>query len=129
MKIFKVLNRLAPAPPIGWEFWVPLPLIGLLLWSFGGRVTQEQLRRSHRSIAPLAIAQPPAEATDVLIGKAIIRSHHLTEIEVLVLEPVPRLLKFYWPLTDPRQIEAALAEYFNQSPEAVQVWLRFELRD
>lgn len=131
MKIFKVLGppSWSLSLPLGWEFWLPLPLIGLLLWSLGGVLTQGQLRRSQRSIDPVEIAQQfPANNTDVLAGKAIIR-RQMAEIEVIVLEPYPRLLTFYWPITDPSEIELALAQYFNQSPESVQGWLRFELMD
>jgi hypothetical protein len=120
-----------PRLPLPWglEFWLPLPLLGLLFWGVGGALTQGYLQYSRRAVPPLAIARSRAQEAGVLTGKATIRANRLTEIEVIVLEPAPRLLTFYWALTDPLQIEAALARYFNQSPEAVQGWLRFELLD
>lgn len=56
---------------------------------------------------------PQTNHPSTLAGRTIIRRDRITEIEVVVLEPVPRLLIFYWPLTEPTAIETALATYFN----------------
>lgn len=123
----KCLRSLTQHLPQGSEFWLPLPIIGVLFWGLGGWLTDYQLKNQHRPVENFAIGQPQTDNPSILTGRAIIRRDRITEIEVVVLEPVPRLLIFYWPLTEPAAIETALATYFNQSPSEVQSWLRFEV--
>jgi hypothetical protein len=112
------------------EFWLPLPLLGLLFWYGGDAVTQWQLQQSRNPVTPLTFNTPSTEPIPLLKGRAKIRrQQNLTWVELVVLNPVPRTLEYYLPLMEVAAIETEIARRLNLSPAEIHGRLHYEVVD
>jgi hypothetical protein len=94
---------------LGFDFWLVLPLAGLLFVAGGEWVTGQALSRPRRLEQPLAIRsqQQATLALDILsIQAEIRRSRGYTKVEVTTTNPHLRKLEFEFPQLDPDQVSA-----------------------
>ena len=112
----------------GVEFWLPLCLLGGVLWLAGLGWSQHYLGVAGHNVEPLVLAPNAAvEDTGILsISATINRDRLLTRIEVIVVKPVSRTLNFYLPLQTPAAIEAEMARRLRIPGDTVGQLIRYE---
>ncbi len=97
---------------IGLEFWLPLPLVGILFWLGGEWVTGQALSQPRQLSQPLTI-NSQQQVTLVLnllsIEVQIRQSSGYAKVEVMTTNPTLRKLEFEFPVLDPDLISAQLA--------------------
>lgn len=115
---------------LGFDFWLVLPLAGLLFVAGGEWVTGQALSRPRRLEQPLAIRsqQQATLALDILsIQAEIRRSRGYTKVEVTTTNPHLHKLEFEFPQLDPDQVSAQIAQELGLAPEQVQRLTRYSL--
>jgi hypothetical protein len=112
----------------GFEFWLPLGLLGGGLWLAGLAWSQHYLGVAGRTIEPLVLAPSAAvENTGILsINATINRDRPFTRVEVVVIQPVPRTLDFYLTLQSPPAIEAEMARRLRVPEDKIRQLIRYE---
>jgi hypothetical protein len=120
------LKRLLIRSGVG--FWLPLALVGVGFWLGGQAWTTYYLRAANRGIEPLAVAShATAQDHGLLSIRATLNGQlPFTRIEVIVVQPVPRTLKFLLPLDAPSDIEAELGNQLQVPPEVIRRLIRYE---
>lgn len=119
------------ALPLGLEFWLPLPFVGLAFWLGGGVMSDRILSRPY-----LTTNQLPANtelavnvaANDAVIQAQIHRQQQVTRVEVRSLNPKLPDLVFDLNTTELEQIEAQIAQKLGLTPAIVQKQIRYQLR-
>ncbi len=131
---FKLLQsrerRGAPWPSLGADFWLALPLAGILFGVGGEWVTGQVLSRPRPQAQPLAIrSQQQAILTlDILSIQAEIRRRRgYTKVEVTTTNPHLRKLEFEFPELDPDRVAAQIAQELGLIPDQVQRLTRYSL--
>jgi hypothetical protein len=117
--------------PVGIEFWLPLPLVGLMFWFGGGITISKILSRSYLTTTKLPANTELAvklETNDVVIQAEIDRQQQVTRVEVRSLSPERKDLNFELSTTEFDQVEAGIAEKLGVIPETVKDQVRYQLR-
>jgi hypothetical protein len=117
--------------PLWLEFWLPLPLLGILFWLGGNFLTSEVLSRPYSTLSKLqADTQQEVQlSVNVLTIKAQIeRSQGITEVDVKTADPELIRLKFEFPVTEVSQVEAAIAQKLGLSREDVKKLVRYQVK-
>jgi hypothetical protein len=115
---------------LGFDFWLVLPLAGLLFVAGGEWVTGQALSRPRRLEQPLAIRsqQQATLALDILSIQAEIRRRRgYTKVEVTTTNPHLRKLEFEFPELDPDRVAAQIAQELGLTPDQVQRLTRYSL--
>lgn len=122
----RTLKRLLIRSGIG--FWLPLGLVGVGFWLAGQAWTTYYLKAANRGIDPLTVASPTTAQDHGLLSIRASLNGQLpfTRIEVIVVQPVPRTLKFLLPLNSPADIEAELGNRLKVPPEVIRRLIRYE---
>ncbi|MBD0346210.1 MAG: hypothetical protein ICV63_15580 [Coleofasciculus sp. Co-bin14] len=118
--------------PLLLEFWLPLPLLGIIFWLGGNFVTSQVLSRPYSTVSKLqADTQQEVQlSVTVLVIKAEIeRSEGVTQVEVKTADPELTRLKFEFPVTEVSQVEAAIAQKLGLSREEVKKLVRYQVKN
>ena len=118
--------------PLWLEFWLPLPLLGIIFWLGGNVVTSQVLSRPYSTVSKLqADAQQEVQlSVTVLVIKAEIeKSESLTSVEVKTADPELTRLKFEFPVTEVSQVEEAIAQKLGLSREHVKKLVRYQVKN
>ena len=118
--------------PLLLEFWLPLPLLGIIFWLGGNSVTSQVLSRSYNTVSKLqADTQQEVQlSVTVLVIKAEIdRSEGLTKVEVKTADPALKKLEFEFPVTQVSQVETAIAQKLGLSREDVNKLVRYQVKN
>ena len=112
---------LQPLHFLGLEFWLLLPLLGLVFWVGGGLVTDQILSRSAPSKPPLQAdkMEGKLEKIVLLIKVEINRSQGFSKVKVKTANSALKKLEFEFPVTKTSQIEAAIGQELGLSPQRV----------
>lgn len=115
---------------LGLEFWLPLPLLGLVFWVGSGLVTQQMLNHSYNPKAYLqADMQLQRTRTVVLIKVEINKDQGLAKVKVKTANSALKELEFEFPTTQFSQIEAAIGQELGLSTEYVRKLVRYQIKD
>jgi hypothetical protein len=118
--------------PLWLEFWLPLPLLGIIFWLGGNAVTSQVLSRPYSTVSKLqADTQQEVQLTvTVLVIKADIEKNEgLTSVEVKTADPELTRLKFEFPVTEVSQVEAMIAQKLGLSREDVKKLVRYQVKN
>ncbi len=112
---------------LGLEFWLPLPLLGLVFWVGSGLVTQQMLNHSYNPKAYLqADMQLQRTRTVVLIKVEINKEQGFAKVKVKTANSALKELEFEFPATEFSQIEAAIGQELGLSTEYVRKLVRYQ---
>jgi hypothetical protein len=105
------------------EFWLPLPLLGVLFWLGGNAAIDYILSRPFTTANTLKLlADPPTQINlspaSLSVKVEIDKIRELTRVEITLLETTEKV-KFELPITETSQIEMAIAEKLELSREEV----------
>lgn len=115
----------------GWEFWLPLPLITVLVWLVGNFMATQVLSRPYDSIHTL---QPETQldvkvsATIQAINAKIDRKREVTTISIKTTDSTLKKLEYEFPTTQINQVEAALAQELKMSTTTVRKIVSYRIK-
>jgi hypothetical protein len=115
---------------LGLEFWLPLPLLGLVFWIGGGLVTDRILSRSYDTTTPLKAKtqlKKQPEKVVLAIKVEIKYSQGFSQVRVKTANSALKKLEFEFPLTEVSQIEAAISRELGLPPEQVRHLIRYQV--
>ncbi|MBD1805548.1 hypothetical protein H6F98_08820 [Microcoleus sp. FACHB-SPT15] len=118
--------------PLWLEFWLPLPLLGIIFWFGGNAVTSQVLSRPYSTVSKLqADTQQEVQLSlTVLVIKAEIEKNEgITSVEVKTADPELTRLKFEFPVTEVSQVEAMIAQKLGLSREDVNKLVRYQMKN
>lgn len=106
---------------LGIEFWLPLPLVGLVFWLIIQFITAQNLHLSNYSDRKLEVNQnQPSPSGQILSIKVKVdRQSHSSQIQVQQATSVIQKQEFKIPITESDQLEIAIAKKLNLSVEQV----------
>jgi uncharacterized protein YneF (UPF0154 family) len=115
---------------LGLEFWLPLPLLGLVFWIGGGLVTDRILSRSYYTKDQLKV-NPPLQRQPVKVVLAIKveinYSRGFSRVKVKTANSALKQLEFEFPLTETLAIEAAISRELGLSSEQVRELVHYQV--
>lgn len=120
---------------IGSKFWLPLPLMTLLLW-FGCSAAADQVLSRPRDAKDKLQADAQLDirmSVDVMRIEAMIDrsdpSVQMARVEVQTAESILKKLEFEFPITDIAEVEGAIAQTLELSQSEVRGLIRYEIVD
>lgn len=116
---------------LGLEFWLPLPLLGLVFWVGSGLVTQQMLNYSYNPKAYLQadMQLQRSSRTVVLIKVEIKKEQGFAKVRVKTANSALKELEFEFPTTEFSQIEAAIGQELGLPTEYVRKLVRYQIED
>ncbi len=118
--------------PLWLEFWLPLPLLGIIFWLGGSFVTNQVLSRPYSTVTKLQAdtqQQVQLSVTVLVIKAQIERSEGLTKVEVKTADPELKKLEFEFPVTQVNQVEAMVAQKLRLPREDVRKLVRYQIKN
>ena len=124
----QLLQRLSS---LGLEFWVPLPLLGLVFWIGSGLVTIQMLNHSYNPKTYLrADMQLQGRLrTVVLIKVEIKKNQGFSKVKVKTVNSALKEMEFQFPVTESSQVEAAIGQQLGLPTEYVKKLVRYQIED
>lgn len=114
---------------LGFEFWLPLPLLGLVFWVASGLVTDQILSSSYNTkdqlLAGSRLKAQPSK-TVLSIKVEIKRRQGFSKVNVKTANSVLKELEFEFPVTEFSQIEAKIGKELGLSPEQVRRLVHYQ---
>jgi CYTH domain-containing protein len=106
---------------LGGEFWLPLPLIGLVFWLIIQFITAQNLRLSNYSDRKLEVNQNQSSPSGQILSikVRVDRQSNFSQIKVKQTTSVIQQQEFKIPITELDRLEIALAKKLNLSVEQV----------
>lgn len=106
---------------LGVEFWLPLPLIGLVFWLIIQFITAQNLGLSDYSDRKLEVNQnQPSPSGQILSIKVRVdRQSNSSQVKVKQTTSVIQQQEFKIPITELARLEIAIAKKLNLSVEQV----------
>ncbi|HEY9739915.1 MAG TPA: hypothetical protein V6C90_05445 [Coleofasciculaceae cyanobacterium] len=118
--------------PLWLEFWLPLPLLGIIFWLGGNFVTNQVLSRPYSTVTKLQAdtqQQVQLSVTVLVIKAQIERSEGLTKVEVKTADPELKKLEFEFPVIQVNQVEAMVAQKLRLPREDVRKLVRYQIKN
>ena len=117
---------------LGLEFWLPLPLLGLVFWVGSGLVTEQMLSRSYNTKDRLQtntrLKRQPAKT--VLSIEVEIKKHQgFSKVNVKTANSALKELEFEFPVTEFSQIEAAIGQELGLSRDRVRRLVHYQIEE
>ncbi|MCU0534271.1 MAG: hypothetical protein MUD14_10290 [Hydrococcus sp. Prado102] len=111
------------------EFWLPLPLLGIIFWVSGNSTIDYIFSRPYTTANTLKLlADPPTRVnltlTRLSVTVRIDKVKKLTEVEIQSIAPA-QTIKFKFPSTSVEQIEAKIAQELGLSFQEVRKLTRY----
>jgi hypothetical protein len=116
---------------LGLEFWLPLPLLGMLFWLGGSwtaewamsrpRITEIRLQASQQMQVQIPVAIVAIEAE-------IHRNRGFSKVVVKTANPALKKLEYEFRLLEFGQVEAAIARELGLSRTQVQSRIQYEIK-
>jgi hypothetical protein len=113
------------------EFWLPLPLLGILFWLGGNMVTNQVLSRPYTTVNKLQAdtqQEVKLSVTVLLIKAEIDKNKGVTRVIVKTTDPELKTLEFEFLLAEATQVEALIAQKLGLSPTDVRKLVRYQLK-
>lgn len=115
---------------LGLEFWLPLPLLGLLFWAGSSFIEHQLLNRSNFSVSPVQVAPRRSPAAQVLSIKVEIdRDRNVSQVSVRTMTSTIKIQQFEISAIEQKQVKAAIAQQLKLSPEQIQQVTRYEIKN
>lgn len=116
---------------LGLEFWLPLPLLGLVFWIGGGFVTIQMLNHSYNPKTYLRADMQLQERsrTVVLIKVEIKKNQGFSKVKVKTVNSALKEMEFEFPITEPSQVEAAIGQQLGLPTQYVKNLVRYQIED
>ena len=115
---------------LGLEFWLPLPLLGVLFWVGGGLLTDYLLSRSYYNKDKLQvntqIKKNPAKVV-LAIQVKINYNKGISKVKVRTANSTLKQLNFEFYVTEVSQIEAAISRELGLTLEQVRQLVRYQI--
>lgn len=115
---------------LGLEFWLALPLLGILFWVGGGLVTNYLLTRSYYNNEQLQVnTQIKEKPTKVVLAIKVEINYKLgiSRVKVKTANSTLKQLEFEFFVTEVSQIEAAISRELGLSLEQVRQLVRYQI--
>jgi len=115
---------------LGLEFWLPLPLLGLVFWVGGGLLTDQLLSHSYDTAVQLEASKhwEGKPSNVVLLIKVQIKENlGFSKVKVRTANSALKQLEFEFPVTEVSQIEATIGQELGLSPEQVRKLVRYQI--
>lgn len=116
---------------LGLEFWLPLPLLGLLFWFGGGWVAEWTMARPQAANTALQASQQmqtQIPVSIVAIEVEIHRKRGFSKVGVKTTNPALKKLEYEFPLLEFEQVEAAIARELGMSRPQVRSRIQYEIK-
>jgi hypothetical protein len=113
------------------EFWLPLPLLGILFWLGGNMVTNQVLSRPYTTVTKLQAdtqQEVKLSVTVLLIKAEIDKNKGVTRVIVKTTDPELKTLEFEFLVAEATQVEALIAQKLGLSPTDVRKLVRYQLK-
>lgn len=117
--------------PLWLEFWLPLPLLGIVFWCGGNFVTRQVLSRPYSTVNKLQVdtqQQVQLSVTVLVIEAQMKRREGITRVAVKTTDPQLNKLEFEFPVTEVSQVEATIARKLGLSREDVRKLARYQVQ-
>ncbi|HIK17943.1 MAG TPA: hypothetical protein IGS53_22005 [Leptolyngbyaceae cyanobacterium M33_DOE_097] len=117
---------------LGWEFWVPLPVIAGLFWIMGNSIAVQVLSRPYQSVNKLqADTQLDMKLSVTILSMTakIDRSRGSTTIAVKTSDSTLRKLEYEFSATEVNQIERAIAQELEMSITDVRKLVSYQIKE
>jgi hypothetical protein len=115
---------------LGLEFWLPLPLLGLVFWIGSGWVSDRILSRSYNPEKQLLVdtQQEGHWAKKVRSIQVEIKQRQgFSKVTVQTVNSTLKQLEFEFPVTEISQIEVAISQELGLSPKLVSKLLHYQV--
>ena len=115
---------------LGLEFWLPLPLLGLVFWGVTGLVTEQSLEYSNQFIESFQITAKQAQPSSkiLFIKVTVDRDRNVSLVKVTRATPAYQMQEYKLATTESEQVETAISQKLGLSPEEVRQRLRYQLK-
>jgi hypothetical protein len=113
------------------EFWLPLPLLGLIFWLSGNATIDRVFSRPYTMASKLKLLTDPPTRFNLVITKLSItvkidKVQRLSEVEIQSLAPA-KTVKLKFPLTNVEQIEAKIAQELELPLQEIRTLTRYTI--
>lgn len=115
---------------LGLEFWLPLPILGILFWMCGGLATNYILSRSYYNNDHLQVNPKIKEKSAKFVLAIKVEINYklgVSKVKVKTANSTLKQLEFEFFVTDFSQIEAALSRELGLSVEQVRQLVRYQI--
>jgi hypothetical protein len=123
------LEALRVVRSLGWQFWLPLPLLSLLLWFGTGFVGDRILSRVRTSpkflTADTSAARQLSETITAIIAD-IDPIQQRSRVQVKTSNSLLQILIFEFTLTQPTQLEAAISRELGIPSDRVRQLIQYQ---
>ena len=117
---------------IGGEFWLPLPLIAVLVWFTGDWMAARVLNGSYDSVNKLQTGTQltTKRSVTILTMNAEIHRHRgLTKLVIKTTAPTLQRLEYQFPFTQASQIEVAIAKELAMPIADIRKSIGYRIKD
>ena len=117
---------------VGGEFWLPLPLIAVLVWFTGDWMAARVLNSSYDSVNKLQTGTQLTTKRSVTIltmNAEIDRQRGFTTLVIKTTAPTLQMLEYEFPFTQANQIEAAIAKELAMPITDVRKSIGYRIKD
>ncbi|MEH1892509.1 MAG: hypothetical protein V7K92_24700 [Nostoc sp.] len=117
---------------LGFEFWLPLPLVAVVFWLSCSLLAAQQLSQSYSTETKLQSdtqLEARLSVNVLLINAAVNRTQKITQVEVKTADPILKRLELELPTIEFSQIEATIAEELGLPRQDVRKLVRYEIVD
>jgi hypothetical protein len=117
---------------LGWEFWLPLPFLGILFWVGGNSTAEQVLSRSYNTPNQLQAdtqLEVTLKLTVLMINAEVDKTAGVTRVGVKTTDSTLKKLEFEFPVTEFSQVEVAIAQELGMSIEDVRKLVRYQIQD
>ncbi|MEG4839756.1 hypothetical protein [Microcoleus sp. B9-D4] len=114
----------------GAEFWLPLPLVAIAFWVGSSFLMAQELQKpliANNKLQADTQLKATVSVNILLINAVINRKQGTTQVAVETAEPILKRLELELLMTDPTQIEAAIAQELQLSRQNVRQLVRYEI--
>ncbi len=116
---------------LGLEFWLPLPILGLMFWVGSHSVAEWAMGRPQTTDIGLQASQQlqtQIPVSIVAIEAEIHRQRGFSKVVVKTANPALKKLEYEFPLLEFGQVEAAIAHELGVARTQVQSRIQYEVK-
>ena len=117
---------------LGLEFWLPLPLLGLVFWLSGNLLAERVLSRSYGTVSKLQAdtqLEIQLSATVTSIQADIFKPQAVTRVAVKTSDSALKKLEFEFPVTESSQLESLIAQELGLPRENIRRLTYYRIQD
>lgn len=114
---------------LGFEFWLPLPLLGFAVWAIAGLVTDRQLSQYSPYIMEFQVPQNSQPVQEQVFSiKVIVDSdRQISQIKVKQIKNTFQNHEFTLKTTNLKEVEMTISKKLGLSSKQVQELVRYQI--